>query len=211
MSDSAAAHLRKVDPILRAIIRRHGPPRIEPQTRHSPYEALVRAVAYQQLNGKAAETILARFIALFPERRFPEPTDILAADDARLRQSGFSRSKVAAIRDIAANTLAGVVPPRRSAMHMEDEELIERLTAVRGVGRWTVEMLLIFNFGRTDVLPVDDYGVRAGFKIAYRRRELPSLQQLLAYGERWRPFRSAAAWYLWRALEDAKKAAKRSE
>ncbi len=211
MSDSAAAHLRKVDPILRAIIRRHGPPRIEPQTRHSPYEALVRAVAYQQLNGRAAETILARFIALFPERRFPEPTDILAADEARLRQSGLSRSKVAAIRDIADKTLAGVVPTRRSALRMDDEELIERLTAVRGVGRWTVEMLLIFNFGRPDVLPVDDYGVRAGFKIAYRRRELPSPQQLLAYGERWRPFRSAAAWYLWRALEDAKKAAKRSE
>lgn len=211
MSDSAAAYLRKVDPILRAIIRRHGPPRIEPETRHSPYEALVRAIAYQQLNGRAAETILARFIALFPDRRFPEPTDILAANDARLRQSGFSRSKVAAIRDIADKTLAGVVPTRRSALRMDDEELIERLTAVRGVGRWTVEMLLIFNIGRPDVLPVDDYGVRAGFKIAYRRRELPSPQQLLAYGERWRPFRSAAAWYLWRALEDAKKAAKRSE
>jgi len=211
MSDSAASHLRKVDPILRAVIRRHGPCRVEPQTHYPPYEALVRAVAYQQLNGRAAETILGRFIALFPDRRFPEPADILAASDAKLRESGFSRAKIAAIRDIAEKTLAGVVPTRRSALRMTDEELIERLTAVRGVGRWTVEMLLIFNFGRPDVLPADDYGVRAGFKIAYRRRELPSPQQLLAYGERWRPFRSAATCYMWRVLQEAKKAAKRPE
>ena len=204
MSDSAARHLSRVDPILRAIIRTHGPGRIEPQTLHSPYEALVRAIAYQQLNGKAAETILQRFVALFPEQRFPHPQGVLAVEDEVMRRSGLSRQKIAAIRDIAANTLSGVVPTRRAALRMDDDALIERLTTIRGVGRWTVEMLLIFNLNRPDVLPIDDYGVRAGFKIAYRRRELPAPKQLRSFGERWAPYRSTAAWYLWRVVERAK-------
>ena len=169
-----------------------------------PFEMLVRAVAHQQLNGRAAETILARMIALFPGRRFPRPEDLLAVSPRALRRAGFSRAKVAALRDIAAKTLAGVVPSPRAITRLDDAVIVERLTQVRGVGRWTVEMLLMFRFGRPDVLPVDDFGVRAGFRAAYRRRAMPTPRQLMAYGERWRPHRTTAAWYLWRAAEAAR-------
>jgi DNA-3-methyladenine glycosylase II len=203
MTPEALAHLRRVDPVMRQLIRAHEPWAGIRRAR-SPFEMLVRAVAHQQLNGRAAETILGRMIGLFPGRRFPRPEDLLAVSPRALRRTGFSRAKAAALRDIAAKTIAGVVPPTRAIARLDDDVIVERLTQVRGVGRWTVEMLLMFRFGRPDVLPVDDFGVRAGFRAAYRRRVMPTPRQLLAHAERWRPHRTTAAWYLWRAAEAAR-------
>jgi DNA-3-methyladenine glycosylase II len=174
---------------------------LQPDKRRTPFQSLVRAVANQQLNGKAAETILGRFIALFPGKRFPLPEDLAGLDDDALRACGFSRAKVAAIRDIAAKSMSGVIPTSRQIARLSDDAIVERLTEARGVGRWTVEMLLIFQLGRPDVLPVDDFGVRNGYRLAYGQGEMPKPKELLAIGEKWRPHRSAAAWYLWRATE----------
>lgn len=200
---TAVTHLSQVDPVMARLIRVVGPCTLTPQTRRAPFESLVRAIASQQLHGKAAESILRRFIALFPGRRFPRAEDLAAVDDARLRFVGFSRSKVAALRDLAAKTLDGTVPTARIIRGLDDEAIVQRVTAVRGIGRWTVEMLLIFQLGRPDVLPVDDFGVRSGFRIAYRTRAMPTPQAIRRYGERWRPYRTLAAWYLWRATERA--------
>jgi len=205
MMNEARRHLAR-DPVMRALIRRHGPYRLTPR-RGSPYETLMRAIAYQQLNGRAAETILGRFVALFPNGRFPAPAAVLAVRAARIRGAGFSRAKVRALKDIARHTLKGVVPTRRGCRRLADDELIERLTQIRGVGRWTVEMLLIFTLGRLDVLPVDDFGIREGFRIAYDRRRRPTPKALRAYGERWKPYRSVAAWYLWRVANESRRAA----
>src|SRR5256712_12607035 len=203
---TAHRHLSR-DPVMRRLIRRHGPCGLAP-LRRSPYEALTRAIAHQQLNGRAAETILTRFVALFENGRFPSPADVLAARVARLRRAGFSRGKVRAIKDIARHALAGVVPTRRVAARLDDEVIIEQLTQIHGVGRWTVEMLLIFTLGRPDVLPVDDFGVREGFRHAYGRRTQPTPKALRVFGERWKPYRSVAAWYLWRAAGDARRRTK---
>jgi DNA-3-methyladenine glycosylase II len=192
--------LSKNDKTLGRLIKKVGPCKLKRRNR-SPYESLVRAVAYQQLNGTAAATILGRVIKLFPGQRFPRPEDILATADEKLRGAGLSRAKVAAIKDIAAKTIEGLVPTRRAISTMSEVEIIERLTAVRGVGPWTVEMLLIFTLGRTDVLPTTDYGVRKGFALTYGWKELPSPKELLEFGERWRPHRTTAAWYFWRAVD----------
>jgi DNA-3-methyladenine glycosylase II len=189
---------------MRRLIRAHGPCGLEPEARRSPFESLVNAVAHQQLNGTAAETILRRFRGLFPGKRFPSPAQIATTSDEALRGAGFSRAKTAAIRDIAAKTLDGTVPTSRAIRAMPDEEIIERLVTVRGVGRWTVEMLLIFKLGRPDVLPADDFGVRNGFRIAFARDAMPTPKELLAHGERWRPHGTTAAWFLWRAADAAK-------
>lgn len=198
--------LVKVDPVMRRLIREVGPFTLTPQMRRSPFESLARAIAYQQLHEKAANSILRRFVALFPARRFPQPADLLAMNEQAIRGAGFSQAKVAALRDLAAKTLDGTVPPGRAIKRLEDDAIVERLVAVRGIGRWTVEMLLIFQLGRPDVLPVDDFGVRNGFRIAYGRRAMPTPNEVLRYGERWRPYRTAAAWYLWRAVDRAKEA-----
>lgn len=206
MTPETLLHLKTIDPVMNALIERVGACGLIPDTRRTPFESLVRAVAHQQLHGKAAETILGRFVKLFPGRRFPRPADIEAVSDEALRGVGFSRSKAAAIRDIAAKALDGTVPTSARILKLDDEAIVERLTACRGVGRWTVEMLLIFKIGRPDVLPVDDFGVREGFKIAYGKRQQPTPKELMAYGERWRPYRTTAAWYLWRAADSAKEA-----
>lgn len=210
---AALEHLSRADRRLARIILRHGECRLQQETTQSIFEALLEAIIYQQLNGKVAATITARVKALFPEntkrlrtRRglvdsFPSPEQILAASEELLRSAGLSRAKMLAIRDLAAKTLDGTVPTVKQAHRMSDEELIERLDTVRGVGRWTVEMLLIFRLGRPDVLAVDDYGVRKGFAKLHKLAELPKPKELLAYGERWRPYRSVACWYLWRAAE----------
>ena len=205
MTPAALKHLSAADPVMRRLIRDFGPCGLMPETRRSPFQSLVQAVAHQQLNGTAANAILARFKKLFPGRRFPRPEDLALVSDNNLRGAGFSRAKILAVRDITAKTLAGVVPTSRQIVKLSDDEIIERLTEVRGVGRWTVEMLLIFQLGRPDVLPADDFGVRNGFRIAYRRRALPKPKELLVFGERWRPHRTTAAWYLWRAVEQGRK------
>jgi len=204
--DEAIEHLSSADRTLAKLIRRVGPCALSTDPRRSPFEALVEAVAHQQLTGKAARTILNRVKALVPRRRFPRPDDLLSLSEECLRGAGLSRAKVAAVRDIALKTREGLVPTPRRLAAMEDAAIIERLTAIRGVGAWTVEMLLIFKLGRLDVLPADDFGVRKGFAITYQRADLPKRQELLEHGERLRPFRSVAAWYLWRAADAGKTA-----
>src|SRR5436190_15089156 len=205
MHEAAIAHLMKSDKVLARLIDAVGPCRLKPRRATSPFQALVQSVAHQQLNGTAANSILKRVIALYPRQKFPRPADVLATPDRDLRGAGLSRAKVAAIKDIAAKTDAGIVPASRIIARMPDAQVMERLTAIRGVGPWTVEMLLIFTLGRPDVLPATDFGVRKGFAMTYKLRELPSPKELLAFGERWKPHRSAAAWYLWRATELLKK------
>jgi DNA-3-methyladenine glycosylase II len=197
----ALRHLRRDDPVMAQLIRRAGPFLVKPERRRSPYEALLRAVAHQQLTGKAANTILGRFVALYDGARYPTPDELVATPDERLRAVGFSRAKTASLKDIASKTVDGTIPDRRALARMSDEAIIERLTAARGVGRWTVEMFLMFTLGRPDVLPVDDYGIQNGFRLAYSRRRLPKPHILARFGERWSPYRTTAAWYLWRAVD----------
>jgi len=201
MTPEAIEHLSRSDKMLARLIKKVGPCTMKIKNRRTPFAALVSAVTYQQLNGTAAETILKRFLALYPGKRFPTPEDVLATPEELMRGAGLSRAKVAAIKDIAAKTVEGIVPGSREIVRLSNEEILERLTSVRGVGPWTVEMLLMFTLGRLDVLPVTDYGVRKGFAVTFGWKELPTPKELLEYGERWRPHRSTAAWYLWRALE----------
>ena len=197
-------YLARRDRVMARLIRKAGPCTLKPEPRRTPYQSLVRAVAHQQLNGTAAATILRRFQALFPGRRFPRPEDVATTPDEALRAAGLSGAKVAAIRDITSRVLSGEIPGSRAMRGMADEEVVERLTAARGVGRWTVEMLLMFQLGRPDVLPADDYGIRSGFRIAYGHQGLPRPRDLQAFGERWRPHRTVASWYLWRAVDMAR-------
>lgn len=199
---AATAHLKSTCPILAGHIARVGPCRLAPEG-GEPYQALVRAIAFQQLHGNAARAILGRFVALHPGP-FPTPAMVLSTDDAAMRACGFSAAKTAAIRDIAAKAAEGVVPTRRAAARLSDAQLIERLTTIRGVGRWTVEMLLISCLGRKDVLPVDDFGVREGYRILYGLAAQPKPRELAALGEPWAPWRSIATWYLWRAADEGK-------
>ena len=201
MSQPILAHLTRVDPVLGGLIRAVGPCRLERQAECHPFQVLAQAIAHQQLNGTAANTILGRLVQSCGRGAFPTPEMVLAASVESLRAAGFSFAKVAALRDLAEKTLAAVVPDGATLEQLADAAIIERLTQVRGVGRWTVEMLLIFQLGRPDVLPVDDFGVRSGFRAAYGLSRLPRPQALAAWGERWKPHRSIAAWYLWRALE----------
>jgi DNA-3-methyladenine glycosylase II len=203
MQRQAIRHL-SADPALAPLIGRVGRCALRPARDRSPYEALVRAIAHQQLHGRAAEAILARFLALYPDCGFPEAVRVLDTDETALRACGFSATKIAAIRDIAAKTLDGTVPTRRAAARLPDAELIERLVTIRGVGRWTVEMLLIFTLGRPDVLPVDDFGVREGYRLLHGLDAQPSPRELAGLGAPWAPFRSFAAWYLWRRADEAK-------
>lgn len=194
--------LARADPLLRKLIRAHGSCRLSPNWRHSPYEALVRAIVYQQLNGKAAAAIMGRFIDLFPGVRFPEPGLVLTKTDEQLRSAGLSRQKLSYIRDVAAKAQQGVIPThRRGLMSRENEDLIEAFTQAKGVGRWSVEMMLMFSLGRLDILPVDDYGVRAGYTKAKQLEAMVAPKELALIGQRWAPYRSIAAWYLWRATE----------
>ena len=197
----ALRHLRRVDPVMAQLIRRAGPYAVKPERGAGPYQALVQAVAHQQLTGKAARTILGRFYALYGIDCCPEPARLVETPDAALRGCGFSRAKTAALKDIAARSLDGTIPARRALVRMKDEAIIERLVEARGVGRWTVEMFLMFTLGRPDVLPVDDYGVRLGYKIAYGKRTLPKPKSLARIGEQWAPYRTTASWYLWRAVD----------
>ena len=197
----AIAHLERRDRALKRIIGVIGagkPARIG--SAQTPFATLLRSIVYQQLSGKAAGTIHRRLLDLFPGRR-PSARVLLALDDDALRGAGLSRPKILAVRDLAAKAAARRIPSRRVLDGMEDEAIIERLTEIRGVGRWTVEMLLIFTLDRPDVLPVTDLGVRRGFMVCRRAGALPEPADLLAQGEIWRPYRSVASWFLWRASE----------
>ncbi len=211
----AIAHLCGIDPRLAEFIGRC------PEDRHfrlltseaTVFEALMEAIIYQQLAGKAAKAILEKVKSKFhvpgPDKvtrhgkglPFPTPQQVVDAPEELLRSGGLSRNKMLAVKDLAAKVLDGTVPDMATLRTMPEEEIIERLTQVRGIGRWTVEMLLIFDIGRLDVWPVDDYGVRQGFTRLYRKRELVKPKVLMKLGEKWRPYRSVAAWYMWRAVE----------
>lgn len=204
--NKAAAHLATCDPDWAILIGLIGPCQLAPNRDREPFHALLHAVAHQQLHGRAAQAIFQRFLALYPGTDFPSPEEILATDDDTLRGCGFSIAKIAAIRSIAEKTLEGVVPTRRMAGVMRDNELIARLTSLRGIGRWTVEMLLIHTLGRPDVLPIDDFGVREGWRLVKGLPRQPTPQQLAAIGASWAPYRSTAAWYLWRAVDQYKAA-----
>jgi len=201
MSRHIINHLARADPVLAQLIRAVGPCRLAPAGDCHPFQTLARAIAHQQLNGVAANTILGRLVNSCGAGVFPTPQQVLAASVESLRSAGFSFAKIAALRDLAEKTIAAVVPDAAILLELSDEEIITRLTQVRGIGRWTVEMLLVFQLGRPDVLPVDDFGVRSGFQAAYGLSRLPRPKALAAWGERWKPYRTTAAWYLWRALE----------
>jgi DNA-3-methyladenine glycosylase II len=195
----AEAHLAKVCKGMARVVHRHEPYPSKFEKSRDPYRSLVRAVVYQQLSGKAAATILGRVVALYPDKEFPEPEDLLSAKDETLRAAGLSRQKAAALKDIAQKRMDGIIPPARALTRLSDDAIIKRLTAARGVGRWTVEMYLMFTLGRPDVLPVDDLGVRKGAEKLFKREFTP--KTLGAFGERWAPWRSAASWHLWRLVD----------
>jgi len=198
----AVEHLRASDPTLARVIDEIGPFRMQLRPTPSVFAALAQAIVYQQLNGKAAAAIFARLSALFPRGR-PTSGRLLRISEEKLRGAGLSRSKLLSLRDLAQKAGDGGIPTFAEIQSMADETIIERLSEVRGIGRWTAEMLLMFRLGRPDVLPVDDYGVRKGFAIAFDRSELPSPKELAAYGARWKPYRTVASWYLWRMVERA--------
>jgi DNA-3-methyladenine glycosylase II len=197
--------LAKVDPVLANVMRAAGKFSHTPNAEHTPFHTLARAIAHQQLNGTAAESIFGRFVGLYSLEgqgaALLEAEMVLATPDAKLRAVGLSFAKIAGLKDLAQKTIDGVVPPYEILNTLGNEEIIERLTQVRGIGRWTVEMLLMFRLGRPDVLPVDDFGVCNGFRLAYGLRGMPAARALAEYGARWAPFRSVAAWYLWRAVD----------
>lgn len=197
----AKQELAAADPQLGAAMRRVGNVHRPAASRGTPFDALLRSITYQQLSGKAAGTIYGRVCSLYPRNR-PTPATVMATPAEALRAAGLSRAKVLAAHDLAAKTMDGTVPASTAGMHrLDDDEVIARLTAVRGVGRWTVEMFLMFRLGRPDVLPVTDLGVQKGYAVAFGKRKLPTPQQLLRRGERWRPWRTVASWYFW-ALAD---------
>lgn len=198
---AAVRHLKKADEKLAAVIDAVGPFTLTLEGGQTPFEALAESIVFQQLAGKAAATILSRVVALFAPKKFPTPEDILVTPDEKLRAAGLSGSKTMAVKDLAKKTLDGVVPELADLHAMGEEAIIERLTQVRGIGRWTVEMMLMFRLGRPDVLPVTDYGVRKGFQKVFRTRDLPDPKRMLAQAEAWRPYRSVASWYLWRVLD----------
>lgn len=197
----ATQTLSKADKLLAKLIRQAGPCTLDPETLRSPFDALARAIIYQQLSGKAAATIFGRVQALFPRRRRLHPEDLVQVDEQLLRTAGCSRAKALAIKDLAAKTLDGTVPSMAKLQKMDDAEILSRLVAVRGIGPWTVEMLLMFRLGRPDVLPATDLGVRKGFMLTYGLSEMPAAAHLLEHAERWRPYRSIASWYMWRAVD----------
>ncbi len=207
--EAARRHLAAADRRMAALVERVGPLDLRPRPAHSTFRCLAEAIVHQQLTVGAAATIVGRLRALYPGKAFPAPADLLATDEAALRGAGLSGAKAAALRDLARKSLDGTVPPARALAALSDDAIVERLTAVRGVGRWTVEMLLIFRLGRPDVWPVDDHGVRQGFALTFGWAEPPAARELGPWGEPLRPYRTAASWYFWRALDRPKPPAAR--
>jgi DNA-3-methyladenine glycosylase II len=200
---AAMAHLSAKDEKLAPLIAEMAKFEIDMTAAPSPYEALMESIAYQSISGKAAATIFARIKALGTNGRPPTPEQMLKLRKQALRKAGLSTAKALAMKDLAAKTIQGIVPTREDACKMSDEELVERLVSVRGIGAWTVEMFLIFNLGRPDVLPIHDLGVKKGWSVTYGKKRMPKPKELLAFGEQWRPYRTVASWYMWRAFERA--------
>jgi len=205
----AIEHLTKNDRRLALLISKCVEFRLEIEETQSPYEALLEAIAYQSISGKAAATIFARIQALGANGRCPTPAEILRVRKSALRKAGLSGAKILAAKDLARKTIEGVVPTLEDAQKMSDQELVDRLISVRGIGAWTVEMFLIFRLGRPDVLPIHDYGVQKGFALTYGKKDIPKPRELAKFGERWRPYRTVASWYMWRAVQLAGKDARK--
>jgi len=199
----AVRHLCACDEQLRQLVAEVRPFQIDLQNTHSPYEVLIRAICYQSITGKAAATIYGRIKAMGEDGHPPAPEKMLKIPVARLRKAGLSAAKAASMKDLAKKALAGIVPTHEEALKLSDQELVERLISVRGIGAWTVEMFLIFRLGRPDVLPIHDLGVKKGWSVAYGKKHMPTPKELLKFGERWRPYRTVASWYMWRAFEKA--------
>jgi DNA-3-methyladenine glycosylase II len=193
---------------LARVIRRIGSFPTKRRKPQHPFASLLQAIVYQQIAGKAAEAIFGRVKAL-GANGFPTPEEILRASKVKLRRAGLSRQKIAAVRDLAAKTLDGTVPTLAKIRRMSEEEILERLTQVRGIGEWSVQMFLMSRLGRPDVLPIHDYGIQKGFQRVYGHKDVPKPQVILEHAERWRPYRSVASWYLWRALEEKQTKPKR--
>jgi DNA-3-methyladenine glycosylase II len=204
---AACNHLSACDEKLAELISASARFQLDEILAESPYHALAEAIAYQSISGKAAATIFSRVKALSRSGGVPSPQEMLKLAKPALRKAGLSGAKILAMKDLAQKTIDGIVPTLEQAEKMSDEELVERLVSVRGVGAWTVEMFLIFRLGRPDVLPIHDLGVKKGWSVAYGRKHMPTPRQLLAFGERWRPYRTVASWYMWRAFERAGHAA----
>src|SRR2546428_74892 len=198
---AAMNHLTAKDQKLAELIANTLPFQMDADPLQSPYEALLEAIAYQSISGKAAATIYGRIKALSATGRAPTPQEMLKLRKPVLRKAGLSGAKILAMKDLAKKTLDGVVPTLEQAEKLSDEELVKRLVSVRGIGAWTVEMFLIFRLGRPDVLPIHDLGVRKGWSITYGKKQMPTPKELLAFGERWRPYRTVASWYMWRACQ----------
>lgn len=196
--EQSVAFLRNIDEDWARAIDLIGPCLHDPKAAREPHEALIRAIGYQQLTAKAGDAIIARLKALYPLSPFPTPENIIAANFDTLRTCGFSATKIATIKAISEGALSGLVPERAVAAAMDDEELIERLVSIKGIGRWTVEMLLMYTMERPDVLPVDDFGVREGYRALKRLPEKPKPKALREIGKAWAPHRTVASWYLWR-------------
>lgn len=196
----ATEQIAKSDKKMEKLITTVGPFRLELMEMHDTFETLMESIVYQQLTGKAAATILGRVKGLY-KNKFPSPAQLIKTTDEQLRAVGLSGAKTAALKDLAERTKAGLIPDIEDLHSMDDEEIIETLSAVRGIGEWTVQMLLIFKLGRPDVMPSNDYGVRKGFAKVYKLADLPAPKKLLELSEKWRPYRSVASWYLWRSLE----------
>jgi len=201
--DAATKYLSARDERLAELIRTCDPFQAEMETHQSPYEALLEAIAYQSISGKAAATIFGRIKALSSTRGIPTPREMMKLRPQALRKAGLSGAKVLAMKDLAKKTIEGTVPSMEESEELSDEELVKRLISVRGIGAWTVEMFLIFRLGRPDVLPIHDLGVQKGWSVAYGKKHKPSPKELLAFGERWRPYRTVASWYMWRAFSRA--------
>jgi DNA-3-methyladenine glycosylase II len=199
----AMEHLSARDEKLATLIAETVQFQIDMDAVQSPYETLLESIAYQSISGKAAATIFGRIKALGSNGRAPSPQEMLKLKKTTLRKAGLSGAKVLAMQDLARKTVEGVVPSLEQAHRMSDEELVERLVSVRGIGAWTVEMFLIFHLGRPDVLPIHDLGVKKGWSVAYGKKHMPKPKELLAFGEKWRPYRTVASWYMWRAFERA--------
>jgi len=199
MTKRAIEHLRG-DPVIAKVIDRVGPVKLRPR-RLPIFQSLTHAIVHQQLNGTAAGTILGRFRALFDGAAFPTPQAVLKASPESLRSAGLSRGKSGYILGLAQKAVEGHIPSLEDCDEMTDQEIVERLTAIKGVGRWTAEMCLIFNLARPDVLPIHDYGVRKGFQIAYKKRKLPMPEHLEKFGKKWSPYRTTAALYMYRAAD----------
>ena len=205
----ATQYLAERDEHLKHLIEETTPFQLKIEAAQSPYETLVEAVTHQSISGKAAATIYGRIKGLSSTGRAPSPQEMLKLRKPVLRKAGLSGAKILAMKDLAQKTIDGIVPSFEEALKLSDEELVKRLVSVRGIGAWTVEMFLIFRLGRPDVLPIHDLGVKKGWAITYGKKHMPKPKELLAFGERWRPYRTVASWYMWRACQRAGNAAMR--